>query len=112
MRKNTDMKKNLTTREILATNLRALMLKHGHSEGDLFKKSKVAQSTINRTLKCQTAITTDKLEAIASVYNLWPWQLLIPNLDTNNPQMLKVLSKEEQLFYEKMKALIQNIPKQ
>lgn len=103
------MVRYMTSRDIIAKNIKALMQKHDHSENDLFKLSKVAQSTINRTLKRESAITIDKLDAIAHVYGVASWQLMIPDLDTDNPQMLKVLSIKEQNFYIKMQAVMKEL---
>jgi transcriptional regulator with XRE-family HTH domain len=93
----------LKTREIIAANLRKLMDKNKHSEGDLHRKTGLSQSTIGRTLKGETATTVDTLDALAKVYGLLAWQMIIENLDITNPPTLKVLSVKEQQFYEKMK---------
>jgi transcriptional regulator with XRE-family HTH domain len=97
------MSKTIKTREVIAANLRKLMDKNNHSEGDLHRKTGLSQSTIGRTLKGETATTVDTLDTIAKVYGLLSWQMLIEDLDITNPPTLKVLSQKEQQFYEKMK---------
>lgn len=105
------MVKNLGIREILASNLKALMAKSKHSQGDLFRLSNVAQSTIGRVINMQVDATVATIEAIAEVYKLQPWQLLVPNLDPSNPPMLREISDKEREFYEKIKMAAQEIAK-
>lgn len=100
------MVKTLKSKEIIAANLRQLMLKNKHSEGDLHRKTGLSQSTIGRTLKGETATTVDTLDALAKVYGLLSWQMMIVDLDISNPPALKTLSTKEHAFYEKMKDAI------
>lgn len=97
------MSRPLKTREIIAANLRKLMDKNRHSEGDVHRKTGLSQSTIGRTLKGETATTVDTLDALAKAYGLLSWQMMIDGLDISNPPTLKVLSSKEQEFYDKMK---------
>lgn len=105
------MVKNIGIREILAMNLKALMLANKHSQGDLFRLSGVAQSTIGRVVNMQVDATVATLEAVANVYKLQSWQLLVPNLVPNNPPMLRAISEQEKEFYEKIKLAAQELSK-
>jgi transcriptional regulator with XRE-family HTH domain len=103
------MVKNLKSREVIAANLRALMNKNKHSEGDLHRKTGLSQSTIGRTLKGETATTVDTLDLIAKAYGLLSWQMMIADLDISNPPVLKSLTRKEQEFYDKMKEVMKEL---
>ncbi len=103
------MVKTLKSKEIIAFNLRKLMDKNKHSEGDLHRKTGLSQSTIGRTLKGETATTVDTLDALAKAYGLLSWQMMISDLDITNPPTLKILSEKERAFYEKMKDVMKEL---
>ena len=103
------MVKKLSSKEIIAANLKALMIKNSHSEGELHRKTGLSQSTIGRTLKGETATTVDTLDAIAKAFGLFAWQLLIENMDVTNPPLLRKLSGQEKEFYDKMKDVIKQL---
>lgn len=109
MRENIVMEKKTSSREIVASNLKALMLRNEHSEGYLHKRTSLSQSTIGRILKRESSATIDTLDAIASVYGLSSWQLLVNELDVSNPPVLKNMSAKEQAFYEKMQAVMKEL---
>lgn len=67
--------------EALADNLKRLMKQEGWSQDDLKKKSGVSQTNISNILdpkRCHSP-TFRSIEAIADVWNLEMWQLLIPD---------------------------------
>lgn len=55
---------------------------------ELGRKSGVGKSTIDRLKKGESAVRIDNLEGIASAYGLAAWQMLVPDIDTNNPPEL------------------------
>lgn len=76
-----------TVRRTVADNLRRLMrmgAAHGlpASQAELSRRAGVAQTSISNWLDDSRGVTPgiDKLEAIAAVYGLEPWQLLVPDL--------------------------------
>lgn len=77
----------IPTSQILADNLRKLMKasKDLTSQADVGAKAGVNQRTVGRILNQEHFPTLDILEAIAGVFKLEPWQLLVPNLDPSNP---------------------------
>lgn len=99
--------------EIVADNLSRLMdhVPELDSQGKLHKKSKVAQSTIGRTLRKETSITVENLASIAYAFELQPWQLLVPDLDPSNPQALREINGNEKEFYKKLMALAKEYEK-
>lgn len=100
-----------TTRMVLARNLAALMAKNKHSQGYVHKRTGVSQSTVGRILNCDVAATSDTLDAIAKLYDVFAWQLIVPELDVYNPQMLKTASQKEMEFYERIKQAAQDLAK-
>lgn len=47
----------------------------------------------------KTGATLDNIESIAEAFDLSVYQILLPSLDVNNPQIVKGASKTEQLAY-------------
>lgn len=97
--------KMISSQEILAKNLRALMNDNQHSENDLHKKTGMSQSTIGRVLKGEIATKIDTVDQLARVYGLNSWQILIENLDVKNPPLLQSISSKEIEFYKRIKAI-------
>lgn len=68
----------------------------------LAAKTKMSTATINRAIRCESSATLDTLTAIATAYDLAPWQLLIPKMDPKNPPVIAGLTAEERAFYRKI----------
>lgn len=81
-------------RAILAENVKKLIARAG-SQPALVRLLKVPQKTISRAKNDENAANLDTINDIAHGYGLHPWQLLVPNLDPDNPPMLAPASKEE-----------------
>jgi len=62
-------------------------------------KAGLQPSTIGHILKCETAAKIDTLQAIAKVYKLEAWSLLIPNLDPSNPPVVPYTDTERALYW-------------
>lgn len=82
------------------------------TQGELFRKSGVAQATIGRILsdKGENA-RIETVEKLAAAYGLQAWQLMVAGMDPTNPPVLQPVSKEERAFYERVKALYQDVGK-
>lgn len=95
-------------RSILAVNVRALMELHYASESNkpkkLAKEADVSLSTVQRILAKETGATLDNIEAIAGVFDLTVYQLLVPELNIKNPQIIKGATKAEERMYRSWKA--------
>lgn len=99
-------------REVLARNLRALMaasptLKtlEAMEEATAKRGGRVGKSTIDRVRQGTTPLNLDHLETIAKVFGLTPWQLLVPDLRPENPQILRSTGAEEDALYKKLEEL-------
>lgn len=69
-------------KEILATNLNRLMAWHGYtSSKTLAAASGVGHGTIDRLQKAQADVRIETLDALAKVFKMELWQLLVPDLD-------------------------------
>jgi len=69
------------------------------------KKAELGHGTVYRTRKGTHAIKIDNLQAIAKVFGLAGWQLLVPGLDPGNPPMLKTIGPAEAKLYENLHEL-------
>lgn len=74
----------------------ALALKTGKP-----KEGGLSLSTIQRILAGETGGTLDNLEAIASALDLSLYQLMIPNLNSENPQVVAGAMKDEERMYKR-----------
>ena len=65
---------------------------------------RVDQRTVGRILSGEMCPTIDKLDELASAFGLRAWQLLVPNLDPENPPV-GAISRREQEYHRKIEAL-------
>lgn len=93
-------------RTILAANLTALLGRHYARHDNLTARqralagdAKVSFSTVQRVMGRETGATLDNIEAIAAAFDLSAYQLLIPNLNVANPQIVKGATEDEQRLY-------------
>ena len=88
-------KKPSRSLQVLAENLERLMgaSLEFNTQPKVAEKAKIDQKTIWRIMKRQNEPSIDKVERIASVFGLEPWQLMVPQLDPMNKPALA--SREE-----------------
>lgn len=107
-------RKRFTPRAVLQQNLKALMLTTGgpQTQGELHRKSGVAQATIGRILtRDGENARIETVDRIAKAYGLEGWQLMVAGLDPRNPPVLQPLSQEERALYERLKDLSKDLGK-
>lgn len=79
------------------------MDKHYHlvanKPGAVAKDAGVSLSTVQRIMSAQVGASLDNIEAIANVFDLSAYQMLIPELDVSNPQIVHGASKAEERAY-------------
>jgi len=76
----------------------------------LAKAAEMSLSSVQRILAADDASqadksvapTVDKLEDMATAFEIAPYQLLIPGLDPRNPQVLRELTETEKLLYKRL----------
>jgi len=107
-------------REVLAENLRELM-KANPEVGTLLSLEqatatkgggkKIGKTTLGNILAKTTPVNLDYVEVLAKVFRLEPWQMLVPNLRPENPQILRATGPEEEALWSKLEEL-RNVAKQ
>jgi len=93
----------MTAKRNLAANLRAIMKQQKLTQMGLKSKSGVAQATIGRILREESAADIDTLDALAKACSMDSWQLLLPKLDPSHPPVV-TLSPEERALYERLRS--------
>jgi hypothetical protein len=103
---------SMSTRDILAANLAALMARHPlHNSGPALERATkalgqpVGKSTIDRATRSETPLNLDFLEVIAKCFGLDAWQLLVPNLNPAQPPVLRAVNPSEQQFYDRVRTV-------
>ena len=101
------------TTAILAENLKVLMAYHVQysTQAALGKASNLDQRTIGRMLNQEHSCGLKQLEALALVFDLLTYQLLVPNLDPKNPAVCK-FTKAERDLHKALRMLIDQLPEQ
>lgn len=99
-------------RDVLARNLRALMTAspslntlEAMEAATAKRGGRVGKSTIDRVRQGTTPLNLDHLETIAKVFGLASWQMLVPDLRPDNPQILRSTGAEEDALYKKLEEL-------
>lgn len=99
---------DLGLRSVVGDNLTRLMRSRPSLDSNpkLRNKSGVGIATISRIINGETAATLDTLGMLAEAFGLEPWQLLVPNLDPTNPQILQAISPKEADLYRRLRETI------
>lgn len=94
-----------TSRQVLATNLKALMASHPALDtfGKIVAAGGPSNGTLDRIRRMESGASIDQLDTLAKIYGLEPWQLLVPNLDPTNPPMLAAISAKQMEMLERIK---------
>lgn len=66
------------------------------------KVNALIKSTVQRIMAGSTSATLEQLEALAHAFDVAPYQLLIPDLDAENPQIAKGATVEEHELYRRL----------
>lgn len=94
-------------RAVLASNIRALMDKHYADKPNkplaLGKDCGMSKSSIERILSGDQGPSIDKIEDIAAAFEMQAYQLLIPALEIDNPQIVQGATKSEERLYKAWK---------
>ena len=92
-------------RAVLADNVQRLMLLHYAQNSNrpkaLSVDAGVSLSTVQRILARDVGASLDNIEAMATAFDVSVYQLLIPELDTANPQVVLGASETERRLYRK-----------
>jgi len=96
---------------IVAENLRRCMESPvgPNSQLGIHKLCKLSQSTVGRTLAGTNDLRVSTLDNIAELYNLHAWHLLVPDLDPQNPPVLRGISADEEQLYQRLREAAQGL---
>lgn len=115
-----DMSKGKTRRKKVASSMRGVIAKNVHgtarrlwplsknlpleirnssSDADA---EKLTLSHVKRILKGQAGISIEQIDMLAKALGLAAYQLLIPDLDPKNPQVVKGATADEQALYRRI----------
>jgi transcriptional regulator with XRE-family HTH domain len=102
------------TAKVLAENLASLMAAHTDlgSNPKLGTKAKLGTGTIARLRTAEVNANLETLEALASAFDVQPWELLVPGLDPKNRPTLKQISEREHQLYERWKQVAKEFVKE
>jgi hypothetical protein len=65
-------------------------------------QDRLVLSHIKRILKSETSVSLEQIDKLARALDLTSYQLLIPDLDPKNPQVVKGATADEQSLYRKI----------
>lgn len=95
-------------REVLGRNLNGLMNKvfadSSNRPLSLSRKAGMSLSNIQRIVKGEQGASLEKIEDLAKALEVFPYQLLIPNLDCDNPQVANGATPAEKHLYARMQS--------
>jgi hypothetical protein len=101
-------------RDVLADNLKALMIANPQY-GKLLSLEqatatrgggkRIGKTTLANILAKTTPVNLDYVEILAKVFGLAPWQMLVPGLRPDNPQILKSTGPEEEALWDRLGEL-------
>jgi transcriptional regulator with XRE-family HTH domain len=72
-------------------------------------RNDMVQSTVNRIVNGSMDPTASMLEAIARKFGLAAWQLLVPNLDPEDPPALRTTTPAERVLFTKLKEAMEEL---
>lgn len=94
-------------RAVLAENVRALMEREFQEVDNkvlaLAKRAGLSLSSVQRTLAGDTGASIDTIERLSVALGVSPYQLLLPELDVLNPQIVNGASAAERRLYAAMR---------
>lgn len=90
-------------RQVVAQNVRHLVDRHYAMSTNrpkaLAKDAGLSLSSVQRVLNAEAGASIDTMEVIANVFELSVYQLVLPNLDVDNPQVVIGASSAEKSMY-------------
>lgn len=75
----------------------------------LAREAGIGPASVTRIKNQETSIGIDLLEKLASIFDLQPWQLLVPGLNPGNLPVLSVGGETEKIFYKTLESIRKEI---
>lgn len=84
--------------DLFRSNLRKLMQadRKLRTQPAVAQASKVGQRSVGRILGGEQSPTLDMVHKIAGAFGLEPWQMLVPDLEPDNPPITKQIDERQQ----------------
>lgn len=97
---------NTPLHHALAVNVKKLMKESTQydTQAKLAVAVGVDQATISRIINGKYPTSIDHVEAVAKVFGLTAWQLLVPNMDPKNPP--EPLTRAEKAVIEQIRSVV------
>lgn len=95
-------------RKVLADNLRRIIGPDSNPTR-WATEHRIQKKPVQRMLTGNHSTTVDTIEMVAKAADLTPWQLLVPNLDPQNPPVF-MMTKAEHGLYAKLREDFQRLP--
>lgn len=70
----------------------------------LAREASLGPGTSSRIKGGETYVQLDTIESVAEVFDLAPWQLMVPDMDPSNPPVLVPVSAAERKLYKRFLA--------
>jgi transcriptional regulator with XRE-family HTH domain len=92
-------------------NLRRLMEadRQLHSQPRLAAASRVAQTSIGRILRGEQSPTLDMVHKLATAFGLEAWQMLVPDLEPDNPPITKQIDERQHELLKRFRLAAQDL---
>ena len=71
--------------------------------------SRVAQTSIGRILRGEQSPTLDVVHKIAHAFGLEPWQMLVPDLEPDNPPITKQIDDRQKELLSRFRVAAQEL---
>ena len=97
--------------ELFRANLEKLMKADRtlNSQPKVAAASKVAQTSVGRILRGEQSPTLDMVQALATAFDLEPWQMLVPDLEPGNPPITKQIDDRQRELWQQFRLAAQQL---
>jgi len=97
--------------ELFRRNLDALMRadRELNTQAALAKASRIGQRSVSRILRGEQSPTLDMVGKLAHAFGLEPWQMLVPDLEPDNPPITKQIDKSQQELLARFRLAAQEL---
>lgn len=98
-------------KKILWENLVALMSSHWGEVNlnRLAREAGISPASATRIKSQETSVGLDLIEKLSGIFDIEPWQLLVPGINANNLPVLSVGGDTERMFYKTLESIRKEI---
>jgi transcriptional regulator with XRE-family HTH domain len=94
----------IDSRSVLWASVQKLMQHHwkGENLNRLAREAKIGPGSVTRIKQQRTSVGIELIDAIAAVFGVEAWQLLVPTFDPASPPTLAPMTAAERDFYNRV----------